>query len=172
MIVKEKESNATPIVWFSIKVTTLSSNSLMVYSSENILFLHLHFIWLYGSWNHQRILKKHSFWKYDSWFSSERSKLALVRNKLIMSSKYWFMGAKNAFKSCYGPKKWPKYHLKTILTTFSERNKYYEVFFSCLEMYDFRGISPKWILTPLKKTRHHIFKMDVFQNSLVISWAM
>ena len=97
----------------------------MVYSSENILFLYLHFTWLYGSWNHQRILKKHPFWKYDRWFSSEVSKVASVRNKLIMSLKYWFMEAKNVFRSCYGPKKWPKYHLKTILTTFSERNKCY-----------------------------------------------
>ena len=112
-------------VLFSIKVTTLNSNFLMVYRSENISFLYLHFIWLYGSWNHHRILKKHPFWKYDSWFSSEVSKLASVRNKLIMSLKYWFMEAKNVFRSCYGPKKWPKYHLKTILTTFSERNEYY-----------------------------------------------
>ena len=31
------------IAWFSIKVTTLNSNFLMVYSSENISFLYLHF---------------------------------------------------------------------------------------------------------------------------------
>ena len=49
------------IVWFSIKVTTLNSNFLMVYSSENILFLYLHFTWLYGLWNHQRILKNIHF---------------------------------------------------------------------------------------------------------------
>ena len=41
----------------------------------------------------------------------------------ISSLKYWFKKAKNVFRSNYGPKKWPKYHLKTILTTFSERNK-------------------------------------------------
>ena len=67
------------IVWFSIKVTTLNSKFLMVYSSENILFLYLHFTWLYGSWNHQRILKKHPFWKYDGWFSSEVSKPTSVK---------------------------------------------------------------------------------------------
>ena len=33
-------------------------------------------------------------------------------------------------------------------------------------MYDFRGISPKWVLTPLKKTTHHIFKVDVFSKIL------
>ena len=67
----------TAIVWFSIKVTT--PNSLMVYSSGIILFLYLHFTWLYGSWNHQRILKKHPFWKYDSWFSSDVSKPTSVK---------------------------------------------------------------------------------------------
>ena len=67
------------IVWFSIKVTTLNSNLLTVYSSENILFLYLHFTWVYGSWNHQRILKKHPFWKYDGWFSSEVSKPTPVK---------------------------------------------------------------------------------------------
>ena len=66
-------------VWFSIKVTTLNSNILMVYISENILFPYLHFTWLYGSWNLQRILKKHLFWKYDGWFSSEVSKPTLVK---------------------------------------------------------------------------------------------
>ena len=96
--------NILPKVWFSINVTTLNSNYLMVYSSGNILFLYLHFTWLYGSWNHQRILKKHPFWKYDRWFSSEVSKVASVRNKLIMSLKYWFMEAKNVFRSCYVPK--------------------------------------------------------------------
>ena len=35
------------------------------------------------------------------------------------------MEAKNVFRSCYGPKKLPKYHLKTILTRSSQRNKYY-----------------------------------------------
>ena len=92
------------IIWFSSKVTTLNSNFLIVYSSENVLFLYLHLIWLYGSWNHQRTLKKHPFWKYDRWFSSEVSKVASVRNKLIMSLKYWFMEAKNVFRSCYVPK--------------------------------------------------------------------
>ena len=52
---------------------------LTVYSLENILFLYLHFTWLYGSWNHQRILKKHTFWKYDNWFSSDVSKPTLVK---------------------------------------------------------------------------------------------
>ena len=166
------------IVWFSIKVTTLNSSFLMVYSSENTLFLYLHFTWLHGSWNHQRIWKKHPFWKYDSWFSSERSKLALVRNKLIMSSKYWFMGAKNAFKSCYGPKKWPKYHLKTILTTFIERNNYYGAIlvkinfchaWKCMISGVFHR-SGFWLLW--RKPAITFSKWMFFQNSLVISWAM
>ena len=29
---------------------------------------------------------------------------------------------------------------------------------------DFRGISPNWVFTPLKKTSCHIFKMDVFSK--------
>ena len=42
-------------------------------SSEMIFFFfYLHFIWLYSLWNHQ------TYWKYDSWFSSELSKLTLV----------------------------------------------------------------------------------------------
>ena len=34
--------------------------------------------WLYGSWHHQTILKKYPFWKHDSWFSSEVTKLTSV----------------------------------------------------------------------------------------------
>ena len=71
--------NCQTIVWFSSKVTTLNSNFLMVYSSENMLFLYLHFTWLYCSSNHERILKKHPFWKFDDWFSSELSKPTLVK---------------------------------------------------------------------------------------------
>ena len=41
----EKETKVNP--WF-----------LMVKHSEIILFLHLHFTWLYGSWHPKRILKK------------------------------------------------------------------------------------------------------------------
>ena len=90
--------------WAVKKVTIPNSTFLMVKSWEIILSFYLHFTWLYGSWNHQRILKKHPFWKYDSWFSSEVSKLTSVRNKLNLSLKYWFMEAKIIFRSCYGPK--------------------------------------------------------------------
>ena len=37
-------------------------------------------------------------------------------------------------------------------------------FLTCLKMYDFRGISPKWVLTHLKKISCHIFKMYVFSK--------
>ena len=40
--------------------------------------LYLHFTWLCGSWKPQRILKKYLFWKYESWFPSEVSKLTSV----------------------------------------------------------------------------------------------
>ena len=39
-----------------------------------ILFFHLHFTWLCGSWHHQRIFKKYPFWKNDSSFFTEVSK--------------------------------------------------------------------------------------------------
>ena len=42
------------------------------------LFFYLHFTWLCGWWHHKRILKKKPFWKYDSWFSSKKSKLTLA----------------------------------------------------------------------------------------------
>ena len=31
-------------------------------------------------------------------------------------------------------------------------------------MYDFRGVSPKSVLTPMKKTSCHIFKMAIFSK--------
>ena len=31
-------------------------------------------------------------------------------------------------------------------------------------MHDFKGILPKSILTPLKETNYHIFKMNIFQK--------
>ena len=161
-------------VWFSIKVKTLNLNFVMVYSSENSLFLYLHF----SSWNHKRILKNYPFWKCNSWFSSEVSKLASVRNKLIMSLKYWFMEAKNVFRSCYGPKKWPKYHLKTILTTLSERNKYHGAIlvkinfchaWKCIisGVFHRSGFWYFWRKPVIKFS-----KWMFFQNSLVISWAI
>ena len=73
--------------------------------------------------------KKYPFWKFDSWYSSEVSKITSVRNKLNLSLKYWFTEAKIVFCTCQGPQKWSKYHLKTILTTFSERNFYYGAIF-------------------------------------------
>ena len=76
----------------------------MVCSSENVLVIYLHFTWLYGSWNHQWILKRHLFWKYDGWFSSELPKPTSVRNKLIMSLKHWFMEAKNVLDHVMVPK--------------------------------------------------------------------
>ena len=43
-----------------------------------ILFLHLHFTSLCGSWKAKKILKKYLFWKYESWFPSEVTKLTSV----------------------------------------------------------------------------------------------
>ena len=55
------------------------------------------------------------FWKYESWFSSEVSKLTLVQNKLNLSLKYWVMEAKVFFWICYDHKNWSKYHLTVVL---------------------------------------------------------
>ena len=118
------------------------------------------------------------FWKYDSWFCSEVSKLASVRNKLFMSFKYWFMEAKYVFRSCNGPKKLPKYHLKTILTTFSQRNKYngailVKINFCPAWKCMISGIFHRTGFWQLWRKSAVIFsKWMFFQNSLVISLAI
>ena len=43
--------------WGTKKVAIYYPISYLVKSSENILFLFLHFIWLCGLWNHQNVLK-------------------------------------------------------------------------------------------------------------------
>ena len=68
--------------------------------------------------------KKCQVWKHDSWFPSEVPKLTLVRNKLNLSLKYWFMEAKDVCRVCYCHKFWSKYQLNTIQTTFRENNKW------------------------------------------------
>ena len=68
------------------------------------LYFHLHVTWLYGSWYHQKNLEKKAFWKYDSWFSSEVSKITSVGNKTNLSLIYWFLEAKYIFWISYGPK--------------------------------------------------------------------
>ena len=129
-----------------------------------ILFFYQHFTWLCGHEIIKEFKKYILFWKYDNCFSSEVSKLTSVRNKLNLPMKYWFMEAKYVCRICYGPKNWPKYPLNTIQTSFSENNNYIRVilvkiiFFSCLKMHYFRGILPKSVLTPLKKTSYHIFQ--------------
>jgi hypothetical protein len=157
------------IVWFSIKVTTLNSNFLMVYSSENILFLYLHFTWVYGSWNHQRILDFFFFWKYDSWFSSEVSKLALVRNKLIMSLNYWFMEAKMSLDHVMVPKNDQniierQYWLNLVREINITGHYWWKSIFFMPENVWFYGYFTEWVLTPLKETSYYIFKMTIFQK--------
>ena len=150
----------------------------MMKSSESISFFYLHFTWLFGSWNHQRTLKKQPFWKYYSWFSSEVSKLTSVRNKLNLTLKYWFMEAKNVFRMCLLlSQKWSKYHLKKINATFSEKNKYYRAIlvkinfchaWKCIISGVFYR-SEFWHLW--RKPAIISSKLLFFQNSLVISWA-
>ena len=50
----------------------------MVKHSERIQFFYLLIPLLCGSWEHQRILSNKPFWKYDSWFSFEVTKLTSV----------------------------------------------------------------------------------------------
>jgi hypothetical protein len=63
------------------------------------------------------------------------SKLTLVRNKLNLSMKYWFMEAKIVFCTSLGPKKGSKYHLETVQTIFSENNNYYRTIFEKLNFF-------------------------------------
>ena len=41
--------------------------------------------------------------------------------------------------------------------------------FSCLRMHYFKGILPKWVLTPLKETSSRIFKMTTFLKFFLAS---
>jgi hypothetical protein len=65
--------------WAGKKVTILYSKFFIVKSSGIIQFFYLHFTWLCGSWNDQKLLKKLPFWRNDSWFSSEVSKSTSVK---------------------------------------------------------------------------------------------
>ena len=90
--------------WPGKKVTILKSRLLMVKSSEMILFSYLHFTSLYGHKIIKEFLRNIHFWKYDNCFSSEVSKLTLVRNKLNLLLKCVFMKVKDVYRICYGPK--------------------------------------------------------------------
>ena len=81
----------------------------LIKSPEIIFIFYQNFTWLYGARNHQRILKKYPFLKYDHWFPYKVSKFTLVRNMIDLSLKYWFIEAKVVFWICSGPKKYPKY---------------------------------------------------------------
>jgi hypothetical protein len=73
------------ILSLSYKVWTIKNNTnfnsifCLIKCSKLILFFYLHFAWLCGSWQHQRIFKKWPFWKNHSWFSSKESKLTSVK---------------------------------------------------------------------------------------------
>ena len=64
----------------SVKKDTKINQVFCLIKSSEIIFIFFTWIytWLYGSWHHQRILKKYPFWKHASWFSSEVSKLTSV----------------------------------------------------------------------------------------------
>ena len=56
-------------------VTKVYLKKLLVKSSKNNFIFYLNFTWLCVSWKLHRILKKYPFWKFESWFPSEVSKL-------------------------------------------------------------------------------------------------
>ena len=93
-----------------------SSKKYFIFSSACNLI-----IWLMIS---PKNLKKKAFWKYDSWFSSEVSKLTSVGNKTNLSLKYWFFEAKVVIWIWYGPQKLSKYQVDTIETTFWKDKDY------------------------------------------------
>ena len=110
--------------WPALKVTIYFPIFYWVKTSENTLFFSLHFTWLYDSWNHQRVLEKWPFWKYDSWLPSETSKITSARNRLNLPLNCWFLHANVVFWLCYGSKKWPKNHIDTIQNTFCRNDSY------------------------------------------------
>ena len=57
----------------------MTAGFLLRSQNKSFSFSYLNFTWLYGSWHHQRILKKYPFWKHDSRFSSEVSKPTSVK---------------------------------------------------------------------------------------------
>jgi hypothetical protein len=140
-------------------------------------FLYLHFNWLFCSWNQQRVLKKKPFWKYESWFPSEVSKLSSVQIELNLSLKYWHIEAKVGFWICYCPKNWSKYHLDTIQTMFSEKNSHLgtimvKIFFVHVWKCIISGVFHRSEFSHLRGKSTLIFsKWLFFQNSLVISTA-
>ena len=101
------------------------------------------------------------FWDVKTDFGEKNHNLPL---------KYWVIEAKVGFWICYCSENWSKFHLETILTTFSEKNinlgtiLVKKIFFSCLKMHYFRGISPKWVLTSLREISSHMFKVASFSK--------
>ena len=150
----------------------------MVKHSDIILFFHLHISLLCGSWDPQRIFQKEQFWKYDSWFSSEVSKLTSVRNNLNLSRKYWFMEAKNVYWTYHAPIKGSKYHVETEQTSFGDDNKYYKTIFVKLNFFHawkciISGVKYRSKFWHLRRKPAVIFSEWIFfQNSLEMSWAI
>ena len=104
-------------------------------------------------------------------------KTHLVRNKLNLSMKYWFMEAKIVICVCHGPEKASKYHLETVKTTFSEINNYYGEIFVKINFFHawkciISGVKYRSMFWHLRRKPALLFsKWLFFQNSLVISLA-
>ena len=149
----------------------------MVKSSEMILFLYLHFSWLYGHKIIKEFWKNIHFWKYDNCFSSDVSKLTSVRNELNLPLKYWFMEAKDVSRICYCHKFRSKYQLNTKQTTFSENDNWnwvilLKIIFCHVWKCIISGLFHRSKFLHLWKKPAIIFsKWLFFKKSLVISWA-
>ena len=48
------------------KDTKLNQVFCLIKVQKSFSFFYLNFTWLYGSWHHQRIMKKYPFWKHES----------------------------------------------------------------------------------------------------------
>ena len=102
----------------------------------------------------------------------------MVRNKLNLCMRYWFVEAEIVFCMCLDPYKGSKYYLETVKTIFSENNNYYRAIFVKLNFFFMpekciiSGVKYQSKFWPLRRKLAVIFlKWLFFENSLVISWA-
>ena len=104
-------------------------------SSGIIKVFHMHFSWLCGSWNNHRLLKKLSFWRNYSRFSSEVSKLTSV--KYPWNDAFSSMTKIDFYPYCpiivIVLTKFSLYFIEIIFWSFFETIKYPKVIFCFLE---------------------------------------
>ncbi len=143
-----------------------------------ILSFYLHFTWLCGSWNHQRLFEKQTFWRNDSWFPLEVSKLTSVKYPWNQA----FSGMKKNYFHQYCPilvialTKCRLYCIQMIFWSLFGTITYPTDIFCFHEsifQWQIKLISYRSDFWHLRRKSVVIFsKWMFFQNSLVISWAM